>query len=86
MRPSSGGPPGSPPRTPGSDLLAVHVNPDDGLAPGRWALDIQRALVASVGGSFQLIPGEDIPETLLGFARAENATRSCSARARAAGS
>ena len=31
--------------------------------------------MASVGGSFQLIPGEDIPETLLRFAQAENATQ-----------
>ena len=63
-------------RTPGSDLLAVHVDRDDGLAAGPdRALDTQRALVASVGGSFQLIPGEDIPETLLRFARAENATQ-----------
>jgi two-component system, OmpR family, sensor histidine kinase KdpD len=63
-------------RTPGSDLLAVHVDRDDGLASGPdRALDTQRTLVASVGGSFQLIPGEDIPETLLRFARAENATQ-----------
>ena len=63
-------------RTPGSDLLAVHVDRDDGLATGPdRALDTQRALVASVGGSFQLIPGEDIPETLLRFAQAENATQ-----------
>ncbi len=63
-------------RTPGSDLLAVHVDQDDGLAAGPdRALDTQRALLASVGGSFQLIPGEDIPETLLRFARAENATQ-----------
>ena len=63
-------------RTPGSDLLAVHVDQDDGLAtrPDQ-ALDTQRTLVASVGGSFQQIPGEDIPETLLRFARAENATQ-----------
>ncbi len=63
-------------RTPGSDLLAVHVDRDDGLAagPGR-ALDTQRALVASVGGSFQQIPGGDVPETLLRYARAENATQ-----------
>jgi two-component system, OmpR family, sensor histidine kinase KdpD len=63
-------------RTPGSDLLAVHVDRDDGLADaaGR-ALDTQRALVASVGGSFQEIPGEDVPETLLRYARAENATQ-----------
>jgi len=63
-------------RTPGSDLLAVHVDRDDGLtAMTDSALDTQRALVASVGGSFQQIPGEDVPETLLRFARAENATQ-----------
>ena len=63
-------------RTPGSDLIAVHVSRDDGLlvAPA-GALEKQRALVISVGGSFQEIPGEDIPEALLGFARAENATQ-----------
>jgi two-component system, OmpR family, sensor histidine kinase KdpD len=63
-------------RTPGSDLLAVHVDPDDGLAAApKRALDTQRALVAAVGGSFQEIPGEDVPEALLRFARAENATQ-----------
>jgi two-component system, OmpR family, sensor histidine kinase KdpD len=63
-------------RTPGSDLLAVHVDPDDGLASRPDdALDTQRALVAAVGGSFQEIPGADVPETLLRFARAENATQ-----------
>jgi len=63
-------------RTPGSDLIAVHVNADDGLlvAPA-GALETQRALVVSVGGSFQELPGEDIPETLLAFAQAENATQ-----------
>jgi two-component system, OmpR family, sensor histidine kinase KdpD len=63
-------------RTPGSDLLAVHVDRDDGLAATTdQALDTQRALVTSVGGSFQQIPGEDVPQTLLRFARAENATQ-----------
>jgi len=63
-------------RTPGSDLLAVHVDRDDGLTAGPdRALDTQQALVASVGGSFQQIPGEDVPETLLRFAQAENATQ-----------
>ena len=63
-------------RTPGSDLLAVHVDCDDGLAAGNAAtLDTQRALVASLGGSFQQLPGEDVAETLLRFARAENATQ-----------
>jgi len=62
-------------RTPGSDLLAVHVNRDDGLWASPAGLETQRALVAAVGGSFQQIPGEDIPETLLRYARAENATQ-----------
>ncbi len=63
-------------RTPGSDLIAVHVNRDDGLTavPG-GTLETQRTLVTSVGGSFREIPGEDVPETLLRFARAENATQ-----------
>ena len=63
-------------RTPGSDLIAVHVNADDGLLVGpTGTLETQRALVVSVGGSFQELPGDDIPQTLLGFARAENATQ-----------
>jgi two-component system, OmpR family, sensor histidine kinase KdpD len=62
-------------RTPGSELLAVHVDRDDGLTGTNPALETQRALVASVGGSFQQIPGEDIPETLLRFARAESASQ-----------
>jgi two-component system, OmpR family, sensor histidine kinase KdpD len=63
-------------RTPGSDLLAVHVDQDDGLAARPdGVLDTQRALVAAVGGSFLQVPGEDVPETLLQFARAENATQ-----------
>jgi len=62
-------------RTPGSELLAVHVDRDDGLTGTDDALDTQRTLVASVGGSFQQIPGEDIPQALLRFARAENASQ-----------
>ncbi len=63
-------------RTPGSDLLAVHVTRDDGLTAGDTVmLDTQRALVASLGGSFQQVPGDDVAETLLEFARAENATQ-----------
>ena len=63
-------------RTPGSDLIAVHVTSDDGLlAAPAGALATQHALVVSVGGSFCELPGDDIPEALLGFARAENATQ-----------
>ena len=63
-------------RTPGSKLMAVHVQPDDGAArsAGR-PLDTQRSLVAAVGGSFQVVPGDDVAETLLSIARAEGATQ-----------
>ena len=63
-------------RAPGSDLLAVHVTRDDGLSDGTGrVLESQRALVASLGGAFQEVPGEDVAEALLGFARAQNATQ-----------
>ena len=63
-------------RTPGSDLIAVHVTPDDGLTAGDTAvLDAQRVLVTSLGGSFRQIPGEDVADSLLQFAHAENATQ-----------
>ncbi len=63
-------------RTPGSDLLAVHVVSDDGLAAGdAAALEIQRTLIISLGGSFHQLPGADVAATLLSFARAENATQ-----------
>ncbi len=63
-------------RTPGSDLLAVQVCRDDGLTAGdARTLDAQRALVASLGGSLQQVPGDDVADTLLRFAYAENATQ-----------
>ena len=62
-------------RTPGSDLLAVHVRVDDGLTGPVTRLEMQRALVTSLGGSFREVPGEDVAEALLRFARTENATQ-----------
>lgn len=74
-------------RTPGSDLLAVHVNCDDGLAAGNAAtLDAQRALVALLGGSFQQLPGDDVAEALLRLAVPRMPPRWFSVRAAAAGS
>jgi two-component system sensor histidine kinase KdpD len=63
-------------RTPGSDLVAVHVTRDDGLTDGDGVpLDAQRALVTSLGGSFWQVPGDDTAETLLRFAREQNGTQ-----------
>jgi two-component system, OmpR family, sensor histidine kinase KdpD len=63
-------------RIPGSDLIGVHVTPDDGLTAGNTAvLDTQRVLVTSLGGSFRQVPGEDVADALLQFAHAENATQ-----------
>ena len=63
-------------RTPGSELLAVHVTQEDGAAISRnGTLQTQRALVASLGGSFRQVPGDDTAEALLEFARAQNATQ-----------
>ncbi|WP_433011994.1 DUF4118 domain-containing protein [Kribbella sp. CA-294648] len=63
-------------RSSGGDLLAVHITRSDGLTgadPG--ALAQQRRLVESLGGSYHQVVGENVPEALLSFARAENATQ-----------
>jgi two-component system sensor histidine kinase KdpD len=63
-------------RSAGGDLLAVHVAGSDGLAgasPGTLAA--QRLLVESLGGSYHQVLGDDVPDALLAFARAENATQ-----------
>jgi two-component system, OmpR family, sensor histidine kinase KdpD len=63
-------------RSAGGELLAVHVSSQDGLradAPG--SLDRQRALVESLGGTYHQVVGDDIPRSLVGFARDVNATQ-----------
>jgi two-component system sensor histidine kinase KdpD len=63
-------------RSAGGDLLAVHVTKSDGLTGADpAALASQRRLVESVGGSYHQVIGDDIPDALLTFARAENATQ-----------
>ncbi|GEB55521.1 sensor histidine kinase [Streptomyces gardneri] len=63
-------------RTPGSELLALHVVPSDGLVHADpAALTAQRALVESLGGSYHQTSGEDLPATLVQFAEAENVTQ-----------
>ena len=63
-------------RSAGGDLLAVHVTRSDGLTGADpAALAEQRRLVESLGGTYHQVVGDDIPEALLSFARAENATQ-----------
>jgi two-component system, OmpR family, sensor histidine kinase KdpD len=63
-------------RSSGGDLLAVHVTRSDGLTGADpAALAAQRRLAESLGGSYHQVVGDNIPEALLTFARAENATQ-----------
>lgn len=63
-------------RSAGGQLLAVHVSGQDGLRssdPG--ALADQRALVESLGGTYHQVVGDDIPRSLVEFARSVDATQ-----------
>ncbi len=63
-------------RSSGGDLLAVHVARSDGLSgASQGALAAQRLLVESLGGTYHQVLGDDVPEALLTFAQAENATQ-----------
>jgi len=63
-------------RATGGDLLAVHVALSEGLAGSSLAaLDTQRLLVESLGGSFHSIVGDAAADAVLDFARANNATQ-----------
>src|SRR5262249_21375454 len=58
------------------DLLALHVTKSDGLTGANPAnLARQRQLVESLGGTYHQVVGDNISESLLAFARAENATQ-----------
>ncbi|WP_043267691.1 DUF4118 domain-containing protein [Streptomyces sp. CT34] len=63
-------------RTPGTELLALHVVQEDGLTRVDPAvLDAQRTLLESLGGSYHQTTGEDPVGALLQFAEAENVTQ-----------
>jgi two-component system, OmpR family, sensor histidine kinase KdpD len=63
-------------RSSGGDLLALHVTKSDGLTGANPAnLARQRQLVESLGGTYHQVVGDNIAESLLTFARAENATQ-----------
>jgi two-component system sensor histidine kinase KdpD len=63
-------------RSAGGDLLALHVTRSDGLTGADPAtLANQRHLTESLGGTYHQVVGDDVPDALLAFARAENATQ-----------
>ncbi|HET9657112.1 MAG TPA: sensor histidine kinase KdpD [Kineosporiaceae bacterium] len=63
-------------RTGGGELLAAHVIRSDGLVGSNpAALQRQRVLVESLGGSYHQVIGDDVATALIEFARAENATQ-----------
>jgi two-component system sensor histidine kinase KdpD len=63
-------------RSTGGELLVVHVTRADGLAGADpAALAGQRRLAESLGGTYHQVVGDNIPQALLEFARAENATQ-----------
>jgi two-component system sensor histidine kinase KdpD len=63
-------------RSSGGDLLAVYVTRSDGLTGADpAALTRQRRLTESLGGSFHQVVGDNVPDALLTFARAQNATQ-----------
>jgi two-component system sensor histidine kinase KdpD len=63
-------------RSSGGELFAVHVARSDGLTGANpSALAAQQRLLESLGGTYHQVLGDDVPDALLTFARAENATQ-----------
>ncbi|WP_144760869.1 ATP-binding protein [Curtobacterium sp. 9128] len=63
-------------RSSGGELAAVHVTTNDGLReryPG--ALGKQRTLLEQLGGTYHQVVGDDVPATLVRFARSIDATQ-----------
>ncbi|WP_329402146.1 sensor histidine kinase KdpD [Streptomyces melanogenes] len=60
----------------GSEILAVYVARSDGLTSASpKELAVQRTLVEDLGGTFHHVIGDDVPASLLEFARGVNATQ-----------
>ncbi|MFF7080705.1 DUF4118 domain-containing protein [Streptomyces lavendulae] len=60
----------------GSEVLAVYIARSDGLTSASpKELAVQRTLVEDLGGTFHHVIGDNIPESLLEFARGVNATQ-----------
>jgi len=62
-------------RAAGSELLAVHVIASDGLTnPDEHRIARAQQLVASLGGTFHSVVGEDVSQAVVDFAAGANAT------------
>ncbi|WP_069627635.1 sensor histidine kinase [Streptomyces niveus] len=60
----------------GSEILAVYIARSDGLTSASpKELTLQRTLVEDLGGTFHHVIGDDVPSSLLEFARGVNATQ-----------
>ena len=61
----------------GADLLGVHIARSDGLAGSGSPVHLaeQRRLLESLGASYHEIVGDNVPQTLIQFARSQNATQ-----------
>ncbi len=58
------------------ELIGVHIRPADGLAgPSADRLAQLRRLLAELGGDYHEVGGADVADTLLSFARSQNATQ-----------
>lgn len=62
-------------RAAGSELLAVHVIANDGIAnPDESRIGRAQQLAATLGGTFHSVVGEDVPQAVVDFATGANAT------------
>ncbi|MEU5050488.1 sensor histidine kinase KdpD [Streptomyces sp. NPDC021096] len=60
----------------GSEILAVYIARSDGLTSASpKELAVQRTLVEDLGGTFHHVIGDDVPASLLEFARGVNASQ-----------
>ncbi|MFI6647025.1 ATP-binding protein [Streptomyces sp. NPDC050529] len=60
----------------GGEVLAVYITRSDGLTSASPKdLAVQRTLVENVGGTFHHVIGDDVPQSLLEFARGVNASQ-----------
>ncbi|MER8043796.1 sensor histidine kinase KdpD [Streptomyces sp. NPDC094032] len=60
----------------GGEVLAVYISRSDGLTSASpKELAVQRTLVEDLGGTFHHVIGDDVPSSLLSFARGVNATQ-----------